>query len=518
MRTLVLSLLTLFLMAGAVASKSLPESVEAVLDSAGDNRAELEAVIEHYQASADSLKLQAAYFLIGNMEDHSYVTYRWYDTSDVTVEFDVMDYENFNSLLDYLKTIEEKQGEIDYGRDELLPDPEVITSEFLISNIDLAFEVWLDRPWAKWLSFDQFCQYVLPYRGSNEPLEDWRSYFVEKYRHIGEQAEGKTDVVTIASLINKDVRSYFTFDERYYLHPTDQGLSEMLASGLGRCEDMTNLSIFALRANGIAVTSDYTPAWANTGNNHAWNAILTEDGSVVPFMGAEADPGQYELANRAAKVYRKTFDIQPDNLIFQDQPQEALPGWLRGKNYQDVTAEYYDVFDVTLELEDVPDSVGVAYICVFNSGDWTPIHWGLIDGNEVTFTDMNSGVLYLPAYYLDEEIVPAGAPIILDGSGELSYLWPSDDDFEYVDLTSVPIRAMAASSETVKKAPLQAGTEYRLLVWDGEDWAEDMSFVAEEGKVTRAYPPTSAVLWLVAEDGDENERIFTVEDGKQMFW
>lgn len=37
---------------------------------------------------------------------------------------------------------------------------------------------------------------------------------------------------------------------------------------------MTNLAIFAMRANGLAVTSDYTPFWADSSNNHAWNAIL----------------------------------------------------------------------------------------------------------------------------------------------------------------------------------------------------------------------------------------------------
>ena len=70
---------------------------------------------------------------------------------------------------------------------------------------------------------------------------------------------------------------------------------------------MTNVTIYAMRANGLAVTSDYTPYWANSGNNHAWNAILTGEGKVVPFMGAEANPGEYRLANKLAKVYRKTW-------------------------------------------------------------------------------------------------------------------------------------------------------------------------------------------------------------------
>ena len=63
----------------------------------------------------------------------------------------------------------------------------------------------------------------------------------------------------------------------------DVGLVTMLFTHEGRCEDMTNLAIYAMRANALPVTSDYTPYWANSGNNHAWNAILGRDGEVLPW-------------------------------------------------------------------------------------------------------------------------------------------------------------------------------------------------------------------------------------------
>jgi hypothetical protein len=95
---------------------------------------------------------------------------------------------------------------------------------------------------------------------------------------------------------------------------------------------MTNLAIYAMRANGLAVASDYTPHWANTGNNHAWNAIITPEGEVIPFMGAEANPGEYELANKLAKAYRKMYAQQTNNLAFQEKKEESVPGWLNGKS------------------------------------------------------------------------------------------------------------------------------------------------------------------------------------------
>ena len=63
--------------------RSYPPDVAESLSAAGNNRAELEKVIDHYKASGDSLKLDAAYFLIGNMEGHCYATYRLVDSSGI---------------------------------------------------------------------------------------------------------------------------------------------------------------------------------------------------------------------------------------------------------------------------------------------------------------------------------------------------------------------------------------------------------------------------------------------------
>ncbi|MGV8093923.1 MAG: hypothetical protein AB2L24_18840 [Mangrovibacterium sp.] len=48
-----------------------PSDVEKALKYAGDNRGQLEQVLEHYSKTpADSLKLRAAQFLIANMPGH----------------------------------------------------------------------------------------------------------------------------------------------------------------------------------------------------------------------------------------------------------------------------------------------------------------------------------------------------------------------------------------------------------------------------------------------------------------
>jgi hypothetical protein len=496
-----------------------PQDVADVLDSAGANRGQLEQVIEHYGNDPDTLKLAAAYYLIGNMEGHSYVTYKLCDSTGKKVEFSVFDYPDYDSLQAASNTLEAIHGTLDFKRDTLIEDCKVITAEFLIDQIDYAFKAWREKPWAKDLSFDRFCRYVLPYRGSNEPLEPWRQTMWDKYSGLEDRMDDSTDPIEAAALINDDVKSWFGFDPRFYYHPTDQGLSEMTANGLGRCEDMTNVTIYAMRANGIAVTSDYTPHWANTGNNHAWNAVVKPDGTVIPFMGAEANPGKYHLANKLAKVYRKTFGKQLDNVIFRSRKQEKVPGWLAGKNYLDVTADYVPVQDLAVALDRTPDSVDIAYMCVFNSGEWEAIDWAVIDADTTVFTDIGRDIAYLPALYLNEKIVPAAPARILHSDGTVDILTADTENPVSVKLTSTTARKQKASTDGIRQTYFTAGKEYELFYWS-DGWHSAGKKTAGDGPLVFEGVAGGALYWLVADGSDHEERIFTLDKstGEQVWW
>ena len=515
----IIALLVLLSGTALTADHRLPPDVLAVLDSAGSNRAELEKVLDLYNAPADSLKFRAACFLIGNMTGHSYVTYALEDTTGKVIPYDVLEYPTFDSLQASFKVLEEKNGSLDFKKKDVIKDETTISTDYLINQIDYAFRAWRERPFAWWLTFDQFCQYVLPYRGSNEPLDPWRESFFTQFSSLQSSMKDSTDPIEAARLLNKDVMSWFKFDSRYYYHPTDQGLSEMRKSGMGRCEDMTNLAIFAMRANGLAVTSDYTPFWADAGNNHAWNAILLPSGKVVPFMGAEANPGEYTLFHKPAKVYRKTFDQHTENLAFQKHKQKKLPGWLSGKSYIDVTPDYVKTCDVTAKLTSpVADSVDIAYLCVFNSGEWQPIQWGRISGNSATFSAMGIDVMYMPAFYLNEKVVPAGPPFHLHGDCTVTNFEYSADRLPTtVQLISTTHRTLQTSTDGVIKSALDPGKEYELSYWDGE-WKSAGKETATDQPLLFSKVPPGCLYWLVATGSDKEERIFTIDGVMQVWW
>lgn len=69
---------------------------------------------------------------------------------------------------------------IDYSKLTKIYDVQTITADYLIHNIDHAFKKWEECSWNKNLSFEDFCEFLLPYRIGDEPLEEWRNKYEKK--------------------------------------------------------------------------------------------------------------------------------------------------------------------------------------------------------------------------------------------------------------------------------------------------------------------------------------------------
>ncbi len=485
-----------------------PTDVRAALSKAGRNRSDLRRVLRHYRNEGDAQKLRAAQFLIANMAGHGYTIAALFDADRNEIAFDALEHANFAEALAALDALEEEHGELDFKRKHFIEDLHTITAEYLIENTDLAFQAWREKPWARDLSFEAFLEHVLPYRSSNEPINAWRQACLDRYADLPTKLEDPNDPREAAKWIERDVNGWVRFDEVFYLHPTDEGFDEMNERGMGRCEDITNMQMYATRANAIAAASDYTPFWADRDNNHAWQVILDAEGK-----------GKARLLSRAAKVYRKTFSIQQDSLAAQKRDDEQVPRWLSGRNYVDVTTQYVETTDVTIPLLNVPpEGARFAYICVFNGGEWKAIHWGEIEGDATTFTNMGRNIAYLPAYYVDKELHPAAPPFILTGEGEVRTLvTDGGSQVTLVSTITIPKIADADTRTDKPKVVVEQGKTYELSVWkDGWETLSEQTAGAEP--LVFESLPSGGLFWLVEEDSRRLERIFTIEDGKQVWW
>jgi len=134
------------------------------LNSAGENKKELKAVLHHYSMEdRDAEKLEAAKYLIINMPAH----YSYHDTVAIN--------SYYRKSLEILGTGPNPDWQRDTLRqisdrefagitDNTVPDVKVIKADYLIYSIDHAFHEWRTRPWARHLTFKEFRDWILPYK------------------------------------------------------------------------------------------------------------------------------------------------------------------------------------------------------------------------------------------------------------------------------------------------------------------------------------------------------------------
>ncbi|MBI9038337.1 MAG: transglutaminase domain-containing protein [Bacteroidales bacterium] len=397
------------------------ERVMVVLDSAQWNEPQLLEVIIKYNQPKDSLKLKATYFLIENMEGQVFESIVPVDSLDSIVEFDARKYYNYTNMLLAWDSSLNARGNLIYKCKWFKKDYDTITSDLLINNIDFAFLAREKFLWAKQFSFDKFCEYVLPYRVKNELLYDWRPFFLKQLSWLEDSMKNSNDIFEANRLINNYLRSWFRYNQKYDYWQTDQTLEEMLEDSSGRIEDIAAINIMALRSVGIPATTDYIPYPPSVQNDCFWNIIYVSDNEAIPFYYSKSDSEKFKIPEFPSKVYRTTYKTQlfcPANI---ELDSANIPENLNKLNYSDVSEFYNKTKDVEINLTNIPDSTKFAYICVFDSTDWIPIHWGEIIDDKAIFFNMGVNNTYLPAFYKNNEIIPAGNEFFLNSEGNKDF-------------------------------------------------------------------------------------------------
>ena len=506
------SLLPVFLLAATLtAAPSVPDDhVAEALKAAGDNAPQLQLVLDHF--AKDKQRLTAARFLIANMPGHGYIVTRLkVKETGETIEYDPLAYGKFKESLAALDELEKKHGELEWGREKKIEDVHTITSEFLIQHIDNAFVVWQRTPEKFRVSFVAFLNYVLPYRGSQEPLEDWLSPLMHRYAFAWRRIDKLENPAGVAKWVGKDLGKGVRFNERFYLHPTDQSMSEMLMTGQGRCEDLTNLGTFAKRSIGIAVAADYTPWWARGSNNHAWDVVLDKDGKITT-----------KRYTHAGKIYRKTFAIQRDALCFRlPEGREAANRFMSSQFCIDVTDEYMETTRVTVPYS-VPRSGNdkFVYLCVFNGGVWKAIQWGEAKDGEVSFDHVGRNIVCLPMTHDGKELTAIGDPVLVLEDGSVRTLTGKQAPTAVIANSVSPRRKSVDTGAETPISYLKDGQIYILKRWHENDWHIVGGATANKEPLRFEDLPADGLFWLVPKDDSPRrlERLFTIENGRQIWW
>ena len=295
-------------------------------------------------------------------------------------------------------------------------------------NIDLAYDRWTSVDWGKSYDQDLFQEYVLPMRVSNEPLEYyWRSDILKKIAIDGDSK----DVRSVAEQINKQIKINMSLNLR---QSSLLGYKKTIQGDYGKCDDRAVLTTMALRAYGVPAAFDYVPYWGNTNSGHSVCSAILPNDSIILFQSHSNAPSDRELNYKTPKVYRRTYTLQGGSSIFKYGKRESVPPIFSQHRFIDVTSQHaIGVTDVTVEI-DVLHKNKLLYLSVFSPNNWQAIAYAKRQGNVATFFDIGTGVndigespskcknigdgiLYLPCFYDNGDIIPAANPIIVSESG-----------------------------------------------------------------------------------------------------
>ena len=411
-----------------------------VMIMAGENKEELKSVIRHYRG--DKLKTKAALFLISNMAD---------------------------------------KGEIRYnaaGQKEVRPDVKHITADYLIENIDLAFEVW-QYPWCNSLSFEEFCEEILPYRMRNEPLENWRRYYYEKYKSVADSlARHYSGRRGIALFFNNHYPKYY----RPEMDTIRGELSfrEMEKHKGGSCIQMVLNAVQEMRAIGFPLNIDVIPYHGKLNKSHAYNSFIDEDGRCVGFS-----PYSPNLTGNGMTAYLV-------NRIYFEKPR-----------YRKVTEQYYHVTGLVLDEGNIA-------LATYNDGAFKVVlPPDYTSAKRSVFDRITCDLLYFPVNY-------NGAPSKTD-----PFILGEDGVPQYFDAGKKANKVLLNDVGLYwyrKRVNIEEG-EYRLLGWD-RGWVEIGKTSKDNDRSLNFGEVPDYGLFLVVGQGKkgQKQRPFIIKDGEPIFY
>jgi hypothetical protein len=426
------------------------------LSASGRNRKELEKTLQYFKG--DKRKYAAACFLIENMPG-AYGTdtailhacapfYAQYDSLAHT-----FDYDSISRLYRYSRAPEygAKLDSLWYNfyyrhyntiqKDNMLTsDIKTIKSDRLIGEINLSFKAWEENIYTKGDSFNDFCEYILPYRRAEGLIIDSaRQVFYKRHHGAFSVPRGKSITDAVDSLLYL----YRDFGHsRYYamrMPLLTATTFERLRHGL--CEQRCWYNSLLLSSLGMEVAIDFVPEWGNRNNAHAWNVIIQHGQSYAFESFWDSDRWKYKrIYNnrtfdewrgrfRAAKIYRYTYRQYIEGPIADKSvPLEDIPPLFKNVHKKDVSQEYFDTVNVRLHLSHIPSNTKYAYLCVYNYGQWKPVQWGKIETGEngyATFYGMGKDIVYLPMFCKEGTMKIAGPPFLLNANGNIQCFNPT---------------------------------------------------------------------------------------------
>lgn len=408
------------------------------LKAAGKNKTELKAVLKHYRTvDKDPEKLKAAKYLIANMPAH----YSYRDTAAIN--------SYYSKALQILGTGPSPDWQRDTLRQisdtefagltrDIISDVQVMTADYLIYNIDHAFKQWKTQPWANHLSYEEFRDWILPYKVTElQSLDNWRDvlskFYSDSISTVTDPDDQRSTIYGAIEIVRNELHTKLS-EIGHRVIWEDRGSIPMRSAATwvrmtyGSCLDYVTMGSAVFRSMGLPAAVDQVPNWGRNSDGHSWYVFPDDRGREQATINSLIMPAgmQFYPYERIPKVWRSTYSINREIINYYKHSKYIYPF---PYCQQDVTEHYNLVSNIEIEInkkliKKLKDRKYVYIAMVVNNGgpQWKILDYGFLKRGKAGFRNIGRNVLYIVLGYDGHDLVPISSPFIIHKSGKVDYV------------------------------------------------------------------------------------------------
>ena len=438
LRRSIYALFALFLLAAFSGCSNDTKYLYYALKAAGENKPELKAVLKHYRmVDKDPQKLKAAKYLIANMPAH----YSYRDTAAINRYYgQALEILGTGPSPDWQRDTLRRISDTQYGgiMQNRVSDVEIITSDYLINSIDKAFEQWRTQPWAKHLSYDEFRDWILPYKVTElQSLDNWRDILAQHYSDsistVTDPLDQRNTIYGAIEIVRNEIHSKQSAIGHRVIWE-DRGSIPMRSAATwlrmtyGSCLDYVIMGTAVFRSLGLPAAIDQVPCWGRNNDGHSWYVFPDDRGREQKTINSLIMPAgmQFYPYERIPKVLRSTYTINRDMVIYRNTAKYVCKFDLCS---EDVTSKYNLTSDLEIEIDKriikgLADKKYVHIAMAANGGgpQWRVLDYGKLKRGKACFKNMGRNMLYIVLGYDGDRLIPISKPFTLDKGGNISYV------------------------------------------------------------------------------------------------
>ena len=309
-------------------------------------------------------------------------------------------YIGFNNGPEFIAYLQNKQYHYSIG--DTIWDCDTLTAEFLFQNIEYAIKAW-NKPWTRHYTYNDFKNYILPYRNLDEPLSNWRQTLYEKYIPIIENSDIDT---TSSSKVAKFLLTQLKSEVGYSLsmggfYPNFLDYKESEKIHFMECQALAHYGTQVLRACGVAC-STIEIHWRMTEGVHY---------SIIIY------PQTTEESIFRMSIYDDSIRIK--------HPKDSMASWKTWEKkfemakQNNITELISCTHDITIPLPNEIKNTDSIFLCRFYRKEWIPIDSTETINHEVNFKNVTIRNLYSLGLQKNDSITQYGFPFTILGNGQI---------------------------------------------------------------------------------------------------